>query len=269
MHPRLLQFGHVAIPTYGALTALALVAALAACVYFARRLALDPNKVWSLCLYAILTTLIGARLLLVLAHFNAFRQHPFWILGLTGLHDFWIGPVSVLLGIAAAILYALAEALPLFRVADALAPAAAIAIAINRIGAWISGVDFGLPTALPWSVTYTSRLAALWYHTPLGIPLHPVQLYDAAASLIAFVLLTWRIVRRRTNDRARDGEVAGTVLIIFGLASALLALFRADQPHPAFSVSLSVIAVLAGAALWLDRRNKARGYTSTDDSSAP
>ncbi len=73
----------------------------------------------------------------------------------------------------------------------------------------------------------------------------------------------------RATPVVKDGVVAGSALIIFGLASALLALFRADQPHPAFSVSLSVIAVLAGAALWLDRRNKARGYTSTDDSSAP
>jgi len=265
VHPRLLQFGHIAIPTYGALTALALIVGLAATVHFARRLNLDPNKIWNLSLYAILTTLVGARLLVVIAHFGIFLQHPFWILGLSGVHDFWIAPVSVLLGTVAAVLYALAEGLPLLRVADALTPAAAIALSINRIGAYISGVDFGTAAALPWSVVYTSRIAALWYHTPLGIPLHPVQLYDAAAALIIFALLIWRFQCRRP-DHKRDGELAGASLFIFGFASSFLSLYRDDQPHPVFPLALSVVAVLAGAALWIDRSPNSHSYTSTDDS---
>ena len=269
MHPRLLQFGHIAIPTYGAFTALALIAALAVAVYLARRLGLDPGKVWNLCLTGILTALIGARLLLVLAHFNVFREHPFWILGLTGLHDLWIAPVSVAAGIGAAVLYALAEGLPLLRVADSLAPAATLAIIINRIGAFVAGLDFGTPTHVPWSVTYTSRIAALWYNTPLGIPLHPVQLYSVAAALITLVLLMWQRLPRPHADHEHDGELAGTALFLFGLAGPFLALYRADQPHPAFSLSLSIAAVLAGAALWLDRSPKSDRYTATGDSSAP
>jgi phosphatidylglycerol:prolipoprotein diacylglycerol transferase len=260
VHPRLLQFGHIAIPTYGALTALALIAALTAAVHFARRLSLDPNKVWTLSLYAILTTLISARLLVVIAHLGAFRQHPFWILGLTTLHDWWVAPVSIALGIAAAILYALAEGLPLLRVADCLAPAVSIALAVNRVGAFVAGLDFGTPTDAPWSVTYTSRIAALWYHTPLGIPLHPVQLYDAAIPVIIFALLAWWLPRRR-----QDGELAGAALFFFGIANVFLSFYRADLSSPILSLALSIAAVLAGAALWLDRKNNPHRYTSTDD----
>ncbi len=260
MHPRLLQFGHIAIPTYGALTALALIAALAAAVHFARRLSLDPNKVWTLSLTAILTALIAARLLLVAAHFSTFRQHPFWILGLTGEHDWWIAPVSVALGIAAAVLYALSEGLPLLRVADTLAPAAALAVAINRIGAFLGGLDFGTPATLPWSVTYTSRIAAIWYRTPLSIPLHPVQLYEAVAALIVFALLIWYLPRHH-----HDGEIAGAALFLFGLTAPFLDLFRAYQTDPVFSLALSIAAVLAGASLWLDRKDYPHRYTSTDD----
>jgi phosphatidylglycerol:prolipoprotein diacylglycerol transferase len=261
VHPRLLQFGHIAIPTYGALTALALIAALAAAVHFARRLSLDPNKVWTLSLTAILTALITARLLLVAAHFSIFRQHPFWILGLTGGRDWWIVPASVALGIAAAVLYALSEDLPLFRVADTLAPAAALAVTINRIGAFLAGLDFGTPAALPWSVTYTSRIAAIWYRTPLGIPLHPTQFYEAASALIIFALLIWYLPRRR-----HDGEIAGAALFLFGLTTPFLDLFRAGQTRPPFSLALSIATVLAGGALWLDRKNYPHRYTSTDDS---
>jgi len=262
VHPRLFQFGHVAIPTYGALAALALIAALAAAVHFARRLSLDSNKVWTLSLYAILTTLISSRLLVVIAHLSAFRQHPFWVLGLTTLHDWWIAPVSFALGIAAAVLSALAEGLPLLRVADCLAPAVVLALAVNRIGAFVAGLDFGTPTGAPWSVTYTSRIAAVWYRTPLGIALHPVQLYDSAVALLIFALLAWWLPRQR-----QTGELAGAALFLFGLANVFLSFYRADLTSPILSLALSIAAVLAGAALWLDRKNNAHRYTSSDDPS--
>lgn len=259
MHPRLIQFGHVAIPTYGALTAVALVAALAAAAHFARRLSLDPNKVWTLSITAILTTLLGARLLVVLVHFDAFRQHPFWVLGLATLRDGWIAPVSVALGIGAGILYALAEGLPVLGMADSLAPAAAIGFVINRIGAFVAGVDSGTPSSLPWAVTYTSRIAGLWYRTPISVPLHPVQLYAAAMSLVVFALLVWWLPRRR-----REGEVAGTALFAFGVACPVLSLWRGDLADPALSLAVSIVAVLAGGALWLDRGVTLRGYTASD-----
>src|SRR5580698_6126001 len=131
-------------------------------MHFARRLSLDANKVWNLCLIGILTTLIDARLLLVFTHFSAFRAHPFWVLGLTQQSS-WIMPVGILIGLAAALLYAAAEGLPTLRVLDCIAPAVAIFLSINRIGAFVAGLDYGTPTQLSWSVTYTSRIAAFWY----------------------------------------------------------------------------------------------------------
>jgi phosphatidylglycerol:prolipoprotein diacylglycerol transferase len=251
LHPRLLQLGHAAIPTYGALTALALIAGLAAAVHFARRLSLDPNKIWSLCLTGILTTLVGARLLLVLTYFNAFRQHPFWILGLTDIHDQWVIALSVIAGFGAAMLYALAEGLPLLAVLDCLMPSAAVAIAINRIGAFLAGLDYGMPTTRPWSVVYTSRIAALWYNTPLGIGLHPVQLYDAAASLLILAFLLWWLPRR-----SQDGELAGAWLFLYGFASFFLSFYRAGTGALPISQPIAIAAVVAGGAMWARRKSR-------------
>lgn len=260
VYPRLLQIGNVALPTYGALTALALVAALAAGMHFARRLALDANKVWALSLTAVLTTLVGARILVVLSHFDAFTQHPFWVLGLATVRDWWIGPVSVAAGAGAGMLYALAEGMPVLSVADALAPGAALALAINRAGAFLAGIDFGAPSSAPWAVTYRSRIAALWYRTPLGVPLHPVQLYTAAVALIVFALLIWYLPRR-----GREGEIAGAALFAFGVASSILELWSASLVHPVFALALSIAAVLAGGALWFDRRPTSHRYTASDE----
>jgi phosphatidylglycerol---prolipoprotein diacylglyceryl transferase len=248
VYPRLLHFGHIAIPTYGALTALGLVAALAAVMHFARRLTLDANKFWNLCLIGILTSLIGARLLLVVVYFKAFRAHPFWVLGLTNTQSSWIPVAGLVLGLAVALLYAAAEGLPVLRVLDCLAPAAAIFLVLNRIGAFLAGLDFGWPTTLPWGVKYTSLLSAVWYHTPLGISLHPVQLYDALASLAILGVLLWRLPRRR-----QDGELAGTWLFLYGAASFLFSLLRGDDRQLLLIQVAAVLAVIAGGVLWLRR----------------
>ena len=233
------------------LTAAGLLAALALLVLQARRLRLRAEKVWNLGLTAILAALFGARLLLVAAHFSLFRAHPFWILGLATVPGAWIAVGGAAIGVAAATLYALAEGLPLLRTADAAAPAIAIAFAINRIGAFCAGLDWGTPTSLPWGVTYRSVVAYLWYQTPRGVVLHPVQLYDAAASLAICVLLL-------LLPHCRDGEIAGAWLFLYGLGRFFVEFFRGDAQHVlggALTVAqlLAVVAVLAGGALWLRR----------------
>ncbi len=263
MYPRLIQFGHVAIPTYGALTALALVAGLALAIHLAQRRSLDANKVWTLLVTAILATLVGARMLVVLAHFDAFRQHPSWVLGLGTPRDGWIAPMSVALGIGAGMLYALAEGLPVLGVADAVAPAVALAFAVNRVGAFVAGTDFGAPASVPWAVTYTSRIAALWYRTPMGVSLHPVQVYEAVTALAVFGVLVWRVTRQ-----SREGEVAGAALFAFGVANPILSLWRSNVAHPMLSLALSIATVLAGAALWIDRGPKPHRYTASDETAA-
>ncbi len=248
MYPRLLQLGHIAIPTYGVFTALALIAGLMAAVFFARRIGVDPNKVWTLCLIGISTTLVAARLLLVFGHLDVFRQHPFWVLGLTDVHEQWVVAISGFAGVGAAALYALAEGLPLLRTLDALAPCAAVAIAINRVGAFLGGLDYGVPVALPWSVTYTSRIAALWYRTPLGIELHPVQLYDAGVSLGVLVFLLWWMRRG-----SRTGEVAGAWLFLYGFARFFLSFFYTGSEALPVSELMAFLGVIAGGVLWLRR----------------
>lgn len=253
VHPLLFHFGQIAVPSYGVFTALALLVALAVAVRGAARVALPAEKVWNLGLIAILTALCGARLLLVAAHFSAFRAHPFWILGLASLPGGWVGLGGTALGAAAATLYALAEDLPLLKVADVAAPAAAAAFAINRVGAFCGGLAWGTPTGLPWGVQYRSVVAYLWYGVPLGIRLHPVQLYDAASSLAVLGVLLWM-------PRRRDGEVAGAWLFLYGLCRFFVGFFRGDAAREpllggaiTLAQALSVAAVLLGGVLWLRR----------------
>jgi phosphatidylglycerol---prolipoprotein diacylglyceryl transferase len=251
LHPLLFHTGTLAIPTYGALTAAALLAALAVCVLRAHRLQLSGDKLWNLGLIAIFVALFASRLLVVASNLRVFLRHPFWVLGLANVHSAWIAAGGAAAGAIAAALYALAEGLPLLRVADAAAPAAALAFALSRIGAFCAGIGWGTPTALPWGVTYRSAVAWLWYRTPLGARVHPVQLYDAALSLAIFALLL-------ALPRRRDGEIAGLWLFLYGTGHFFLEFLRGDAVRePALgrvftlAQALALLAVVLGGALWL------------------
>lgn len=270
MYPRFFQFGHFAIPTYGVLIAIALVAALSLLPYFARRLSLDPNKLWNVGLIAILTALIGERLLVVADYFSVFREHPFWVLGLAAnrLPAAWIAPAALLLALAAAALYVLAEGLPLLCVMDCAALAATLPLAIASVGAFLAGAHYGLPTTSGWSVTYTSPFAWLWYGTPLAVSLYAVQLYAALAFVAIFLVLLWWLPRRK-----QDGELAGGWLFLAGLAGFFLDLYRpASQSHFWIHQPVFVAMVVAGGAFLLRRKSGAsvpggpiRNYTGVDD----
>jgi phosphatidylglycerol:prolipoprotein diacylglycerol transferase len=253
--PVLFHFGHLAIPTYGVFTAAALLAALAVSVQIAGRLDLRSEKIWNLGLIAILAALFAARLLLVVAHLRTFRAHPFWMLGLENIPGVWIPLGGVAIGAAGALLYAMAGGLPLRRTADALAPAAALGFAINRVGAFCGGAAWGTRTALSWGVMYRNVEAYFWYQTPLRVKLQPVQLYDAALSLALFGLLL-AMMRRKS----RAGELAGTWLFLYGVGRFFLEFLRGDTAGErllggalTFGQALAFVAVVAGGLLWMRR----------------
>ena len=254
LYPRLFQFGHIAIPTYGIFTAIALVAALAMAMYAARRLALDPNKIWNLCLIGIFTTLLGSRLLLILFHPRDFLSHPLWMLGLVTIRSRSIFYGGVLLAICACIGYIFANRLPLRRTFDCLAPAAALGIAIGRLGAFAAGSDYGTTTDKPWGVIYKHGLAALWSGTPLGIQLHPVQIYEAIVIFTLFALLFFCLPRR-----TQDGDLAGIFLFVYGMSLYFLDFYRGTRSfvlHEIISITqlLGIALVLFGAVLWIGRK---------------
>jgi phosphatidylglycerol---prolipoprotein diacylglyceryl transferase len=255
LYPRLFQFGHIAIPTYGVFTAIAIVAALAMALYTARKLLLDPNKIWNLCLTGIFTTLLGSRLLLILLHLSDFAAHPFWMLGLVSIRSRGIFYGAVALAICACIGYIFAARLPLRRALDSLAPAAAIGISIGSLGAFAAGSDYGAPTTLPWGVVYRHALATLWSGTPLGVRLHPVQAYEAVLAFLLFDLLLLCLLRR-----SQEGELAGIFLFAYGAILYFLDFYRGERsflPGNAISVTqiLGIACVLAGAALCVKRHS--------------
>jgi phosphatidylglycerol:prolipoprotein diacylglycerol transferase len=227
VHPRLFQFGSIAIPTSAVFTAIAIVAALFTARATARRLEIDPEKIWDLSIIGVLTALFGPRLILIFTNWNEFLAHPLWLIGVLRVRSevATVGGIAVAIAITCAFVFF--TRMPFRRTLDALAPSLALGLAIASLGAFAGGSDFGTPTNLPWAITYTTRLASLWNGAPLGTPLHPVQIYAALAELCIFALLLAMIAKQETW-KIRDGEMMGAWLFFCGVSSFLLNFLRGD-----------------------------------------
>lgn len=76
---------------------------------------------------------------------------------------------------------------------DLFAPAVAAAMAIGRIGCFLTE-QIGTTTSMPWGITVGPEVAATIPNCPqclTGLPMHPSFLYEIGFHLVAFALL-WR-----------------------------------------------------------------------------
>jgi phosphatidylglycerol:prolipoprotein diacylglycerol transferase len=259
LHPRLFQFGAVTFPTYGVFAAIALIAGLMLAVRTAARLRVSPKQVWNLGVAAVFAAAIGSRLPLLFDGWHDFLHYPILLLSVTAPRTVSSYLIQLCLGIFVAALYATFKRMPWLETMDALAPAWALGQGILMLGCFLAGCDYGRPTTVPWAVTFHSPWALLWNQTPLGIPLHPVQLYLCAVEFALCAGLLWWLPRRR-----QPGELAGAWLLISGLAEYFLDFYRVGNRLPVLGGAVSLtqtvdfVMVIVGALILFERRRPER-----------
>jgi phosphatidylglycerol:prolipoprotein diacylglycerol transferase len=260
MLPRLLTTPFFTVHTFGLLLASAYMAAFGWLTREGRREGLDADDLASLGFWAIAGAIIGAKALLIvrdLPEYAAAQSEIFSLSVLVSAGDFYGGFIGAL--IASAIFFRRHPQLPFWRAADLCGPAIALGQAIGRIGCFMAGDDYGRPAHLPWAVTFTDPDAARIGGAPLGIPLHPVQLYESIVCLVLFGVLV------RLGQRKRfDGEVILAYTLLYAIARFILEFFRGDADRGfmfggllSTSQFIAVILGPAATAMWLVRRRDA------------
>ena len=225
-------------------------------VYFARsqasRAGLDPEKIWNLGIYTILVSLLLAKIWLVFSEWDYYSTHTREIFSIQTFQSggtFYGGIVGAILTI---VLYTYVQKMPLLSVMDIGVTGLALGHSIGRLGCFAAGCCYGKPTSLPWAIKFTNPIAAQIAGTPLGVHLHPTQLYEAFAEFLNFLILIW--LGRRQSFR---GQMIGTYFLLYGFERGTIEFFRGDPGRSMMfhdSVSLmqivSVGLILAGAFLW-------------------
>ena len=260
MYPVLFHWRTFTLYTYGPLIAVAVLAGL----WLARRRApqfgLDPEKVWTVGIYAVLAALAGAKVWFVLAEWEYYSNHPREILSFSTLLSGGVFYGAFLSAALVGVVYSWRHKLNPLAILDLYSPTGALGHAIGRLGCFAAGCCYGKPTRIPWSVTFTNPVAQDLAGTPLGIPLHPTQLYESACEFVIFIFLLWLAKRQRFT-----GEIFGAYAILYGVTRGTIEFFRDDPGRTVFAGGafslmqvVSVILIVLGAWLLL----RGRGQTS-------
>ena len=257
MHPRLLTTRFFTVHTFSVLLAAAYFAALWWLVRRARRSKVEPDTVMSLGTWAIFGAIVGAKaLLFVRLAIDDTGSAADWRSVVTSAGDFYGGFIGGL--IASALFFWRHSHVRFWKMADLCAPAIALGQAVGRIGCFMAGDDYGRPARVPWAVTFTDPEAASIGGAPLGVPLHPVQLYESVVCLALFLLLV-----RLEQRRHRDGDVIVAYTGLYAVGRFVLEFFRGDADRGfvfggllSTSQFIGILMFAMAAVLFLARRRR-------------
>jgi phosphatidylglycerol:prolipoprotein diacylglycerol transferase len=245
MYPRLLELGPITVYTYGVLLAAAYLLGLKLAMVRANARGLDSARVLDLGIYIIISALIGAKLLLLVTDFQTFKNDPHELLTLARSGGVFYG--GLILAVLVALWYIRRAGLPLWTTCDVFAPGIALGHVIGRFGCLFAGCCYGKPTTRPWGITFTNPFAAANVGTPLGIPLHPTQLYEAGAE--ALILLVLLVTERKGRPFA--GRTFWLYMFLYAVSRFIIEFYRGDERGTVFMFSTSqfISAILAPLAI--------------------
>jgi phosphatidylglycerol---prolipoprotein diacylglyceryl transferase len=245
VYPRLLELGPITVYTYGVLLAAAYLFGLQLARVRAKQRGLDANRVLDLGIYIIISALVGAKLLLLLVDFNTYAGNPGELLTLLRSGGVFYG--GLITAVMVAVWYIRRVGLPLWTTCDVFAPGIALGHVIGRFGCLFAGCCYGKPTSLPWGITFTDPFAAANVGTPLGVPLHPTQLYEAGAEFVILMVL----LATERRGRPFPGRTFWLYMLLYAASRFVIEFYRGDPRGSVgiFSTSQFISVVLAPLAV--------------------
>jgi phosphatidylglycerol:prolipoprotein diacylglycerol transferase len=250
MYPSLFSYGPFHIYTYGFFLALAFFCSMYMAGREAQRRGSRPEQIYDLSFYSIVAAIIGSRLLDVILKWDYFSAHPLEIFML------WKGGLAfqggLIVGLLTILFYIQRHQMALWTTLDIMAVATPLGQFIGRLGCFMAGCCFGQECHHTWAVTFNhpDTLA------PMGVALHPTQLYESFLSLGVFFFLLWQRHRQRF-----PGQLLGTYLLLAGSVRFFVEFFRGDERGPVLmlgmpSTQIIALGILLGAALFLFWRSR-------------
>ena len=214
--PVAFTIGSFSLRWYAVMVILAIVFLVGWVLYFGKQAALTSEFVISAALWAIPLGFIGAKLVHVVDNLAYYVTHPGHIASGAGLAIFG----AILGAILGLYIHCRLRRIPFAPIADMAAPGIILAQAIGRVGCTINGCCYGVSTSLPWAVTWTHPNT----YAPLGIAVHPTQVYELLWDLLVFTILWW-ILRRRLKQ---PGALFAAYLALYSLGSFPIRFLRGD-----------------------------------------
>jgi phosphatidylglycerol:prolipoprotein diacylglycerol transferase len=217
MLPELFSIGPITIHSFGFTLALAfLLIAWLSAKEFVRR-GFPADDAWSVTFAAMVGGVVGAKLYFLFDHWSETAADPRGMIFSGSGLTYYGGLIG---GAAGVIFTAWRRRIPISTMAQMGTPLIAFGYGVGRLGCLLNGDDYGRPTDLPWGMAFPEGAP------PTTVPVHPTQIYEAAASL-AFFAFFWG-TRPRWDHR---GYLSlGIYLMLAGTERFLVEFVRLNDP---------------------------------------
>lgn len=221
-----------------------------------RRRGLDSGQLIDFSTWMIITGLLGAKLLMIISNADFYFQNPGQIFSWGTLQAggaFYGGFFAALFF---AVYYIRVNRMPMGKTLDVFAPALALGHAVGRLGCFAAGCDYGKPTQSILGVAYNNPISHDLTGVPLGLRVHPTQLYEAAGNMLIFfgllLVLRWKV---------REGSVFLWYLLSYGALRFTVEIFRGDPGRGSYfggllslpqlmSIAVAVTAIILMGYPW-------------------
>jgi phosphatidylglycerol---prolipoprotein diacylglyceryl transferase len=267
MYPEIFRIGNFPLHTYGVFLALAFLGAIMVTVRLASRDGLPRERIYDLCLWMLLASLIGSKALMFFTE-PEYRDHPALLFSLDFLRSGGVFYGGLIGAIVTGYFLMRRYKLPWWKTADACAPGIALGNVLGRQGCFSAGCCWGKPTTMPWGVKFT-ELGHEITGVPTGVALHPTQLYESLAMLIVFFFLLWLHRHRRFS-----GQVILMYALLYAVVRFVIEFFRDDPRGDIFGLTtltglstsqmIGIVVGLAALVVLIMRWRKSESIAKTD-----
>jgi len=217
MHPVLFKLGSITIYTYGFCIAMG---ALLGFLYMYRQgkkqygITFDQSN--NLFILLVVAGVVGGKLFMIFEDPSLYLSQPKKLFSGSGFVFYG----SLLTTIPVMLWYFKKIKVPVLGMLDVMAAVTCIVHGFGRIGCFMAGCCYGLPTDGFLSVVFTSPVCQA---EPLNTPLYPTQLFEAT---FIFSLLILLFVLNKKKQF--DGQLFLIYLMVYAAGRAILELFRGD-----------------------------------------
>ena len=235
MHPVLFTIGRFHIYTYGVFVALSILVGSSLFVREGKRSGLDPSALGDIVIYAVVFGVIAARMFYVVLNLDEFR------LSFMDILFIWKGGFvfrgAILGGVFGAYVGSRRKGISFVTTVDTAAPFIPLSHAIGRLGCFSAGCCYGKVCHLSWAITVKNPMSL----SPLGVSLHPVQLYSSFMNTLIFLFLYFFFKKKKKFP----GELILEYLALYGVGRFVVEFYRGD-PRPMVFKWLSFNQLFAG-----------------------
>jgi phosphatidylglycerol:prolipoprotein diacylglycerol transferase len=250
MYPVLFEVFGFPVSSFGVMVALGFVVGGFLASDSFERAGLDREAAWDVLTWCVVGGLLGAKLWYVGEFMARNAELPFFetlfsfggpLLSRGGLT--WYG--GLVGGLALGVFGAHRAGVPIKLGLDSAAPTLAIGQAIGRIGCFLVGDDYGVPSEVPWAVAFPEGLP------PTEVPVHPTMLYESAW---LFIGTAWLAARR-----GKSPSLFAEYLMIQGLGRFAIEFWRVNPEVVGGLTNAQLMAAalgVLGLAGWLYWRRR-------------